>query len=103
MFKLLVLRLSHKYNTLPCVISYLVHRAKSSVTPNDLSKFPDFPQRKPGQSQEHYDSIIIAYWAEKKKEKRRAERQRSKLDKKVERAFNYYDKLQKQCRLTMGK
>ena len=58
--------LSQKYNTLPCVISYLVHRAKSSVTPNDLSKFPDFPKRSDGMSDREYQKSVNKYFKYKK-------------------------------------
>ena len=58
--------LSQKYNTLPCVISYLVHRAKSSVTPNDLSKFPDFPKQSEGMSDREYQKSVNKYFKYRK-------------------------------------
>ena len=57
--------------------------APRPVIPRDLAKYPDFPQRQPGQSQENYDSVIIAYWARKKKEKRKLDHPYAKLLKRV--------------------
>ena len=51
------------------------------VIPKNLENYPDFPQKQPGQSQDDYDSVIIAYWAEKRREKRKLEKQEQKLRK----------------------
>ena len=47
-------KLSEKYNTLPIVITSFVREAGFAVTPDDLSKFPDFPRRTVSQTDEEY-------------------------------------------------
>ena len=43
---------------------------KRPVVPKDLSKYPDFPIND-GLSEEEYNKIIIAYWADKAKQKKK--------------------------------
>ena len=43
---------------------------KRPVVPKDLSKYPDFPIND-GLSKEEYNKVIIAYWADKSKEKKK--------------------------------
>ena len=67
--------------------------APRPVVPKDLSRFPDFPQRKPGQSQEHYDSTIIAYWTAKERERKKQDKQKSKCLKMAYQLNEELDKL----------
>ena len=65
--------LSEKYKTTAHVIRQFILAAGWSVTPNDLSKFPDFPQKSEDMSQEQYQEIINEYWIEKSKERKEDE------------------------------
>ena len=62
------------------------------VIPKDLSKWPDFPVKN-DLSQEDYDVVIIAYWAAKKKEKRKLAREEFKLYRKAANLLDSYVKV----------
>lgn len=84
--------LSKKYNTLPTVICTLVRDVGRFPTPDDLSKYPDFPIKSGSMSQDTYQAVIKAYWKQKKnqrqkeryKEKKKAARLGIKNDSKAE-------------------
>jgi len=59
-------KLSEKYNTLAFVINQIVRNAGLPMTPNDLSKFPDYPLKSDGMSEEEYKTVVIKYWKAKK-------------------------------------
>ena len=44
---------------------------KRPVVPKDLSRYPDFPVYNTDLSKEENDNIIIAYWAQKAKERKK--------------------------------
>ena len=44
---------------------------KRPVMPKDLSRYPDFPVYNTDLSKEENDKVIIAYWADKSKEKKK--------------------------------
>jgi len=69
--------LSKKYNTLVTVISTIVRDAKLSVTPDDMSKHPDFPKKYENMTQDEYQLVIKKYW-KNKKSKRDFERKQTK-------------------------
>merc|ERR1712080_225562 len=59
-------KLSQKYNTLAFVITRIVQIAGLPVTPDNLSKFPDYPLKSDDMSQEEYKTVIKKYWKAKK-------------------------------------
>merc|ERR1711874_534254 len=78
--------LSKKYNTLVTVVSCFVRDAGLSVTPDDLSKYPDFPKKSANMTQEAYYIVIKKYW-KNRKNKREAERKKEKKKKRKHRAI----------------
>ena len=68
------------------VISCFVRDAGLSVTPDDLSKYPDFPKKSDDMSQEDYQTVIKKYW-KNRKNKREAERKKEKKKKRKHRAI----------------
>lgn len=54
--------LGEKYNTLPPVIRYFVRIAGLTVTPDDLSQFPDYPKKSENMSKEEFQENIQKYW-----------------------------------------
>merc|ERR1739838_675259 len=64
--------LSQKYNTMVYVIRTLVTSKGLKVTPDDLSKYPNYPRKSDDMSQEDYQAILKKYFEkEKKKEKKK--------------------------------
>ena len=61
--------LSKKYNTLVFVITRIVQKEGWSVTPDDLSVYPDFPKKSDDISNDEYQEIIKKYWKTKKNRK----------------------------------
>lgn len=61
--------LSKKYNTLVFVITRIVQKEGWSVTPDDLSVYPDFPKKSDDISNDEYQEVIKKYWKTKKNRK----------------------------------
>ena len=72
--------LSKKYNTMAYVIRQFVQARKMKITPDDLSRYPDYPRKPDDMSLDDYQKVIRKYWnsrqnkrqKEKQKEKRKA-------------------------------
>ena len=62
--------LSQKYNTLSHDITHIVHSLGYSITPDDLSKHPDYPKKTDDISLEDYKGILRKYWRDKAKKGR---------------------------------
>jgi len=71
--------LSKKYNTMTFVITKFVRNAGLSVTPDDLSMYPDFPKKSDDMSQEEYQIIIKKYWKSKKNRRELERKKAAKL------------------------
>merc|ERR1711874_386294 len=82
-------KLSQKYNTFPFVITRIVRMAGLSVTPDDLSKYPDYPKKSDDMSQDEYKKVLKKYW--KSKENKKAE-EKAKEKKKAADVKNDYPK-----------
>merc|ERR1711935_570921 len=54
--------LSKKHNTMVYVIRAFVSSKGLKATPDDLSKFPDYPKRSADMSQQKYQAILKKYF-----------------------------------------
>ena len=77
---------SQKHNTMTYVIKCIVQAAGKSITPDDLSKYPDYPKKSEEMSKEDYQIIVKKFWdAHRKKAQKGKEIEKRKLKKKVDR------------------
>merc|ERR1712083_371206 len=80
--------LSEKYNTTTHVIKCFIQAKGHTVTPDDLSKFPNFPRKTEEMSNEEYQKLTLNYMQTiKKKEKRDHDLKNRQIRKKAEREF----------------
>jgi len=72
-------KLAQMYNTMTFVIRNFVHKAGFRAIPDDLSLFPDFPEKTDDMSEEEFQRVIKKYW--KKNADKRVAKNRLKAKK----------------------